>query len=331
MSKYIILGGRQKSFIDVHKTPEWKGYEKAIGVEVDIQKKEGKVVIEYITPPENRNETEDASILFKAGSVKDDRIITCTQTEILIYRIESYRLEKIISKKYFNDIHHVSYSKRGTLIVVATGLDAVFELDKEGNKIREWSAGETDIWERFDKNQDYRKILTTKPHRHHPNYCYETENGIWVTRFINRDSVCLSNGQIQKIAIGGPHDGVVFKDNIFFTTVNGKIVRFKKNALSPDKVFSLENPDKRGRALGWCRGIYIEDSDDFIVGFSRMRPTKYQEYLTWMKKTIKTDAYTGSLPTRIARYKNQRLIWELNLEYLGLNSVFSIHKINLIN
>ena len=124
MSKFLILGGQQKSKIDAYNTPEWKGY--ARGIALEMEYKPGRSVIkkafDYTSPPQNRNETEDASVLFKAGQINKNNIVVCTQTEVLIYSTATYELTNVVSLPCFNDIHHARFSKTGNLLVVVTGL-----------------------------------------------------------------------------------------------------------------------------------------------------------------------------------------------------------------
>ena len=81
-----------------------------------------------------------------------------------------------------------------------------------------------------------------------------------------------------------------------------------------------------GPPLGWCRGIELLDDRHAVVGFSRLRPTKWEQNLRWVKRQLGGKG-TGLLPTRIALVdlSAERFVWEVDLEPGGLNAVFSIH------
>jgi len=67
-------------------------------------------------------------------------------------------------------------------------------------------------------------------------------------------------------------------------------------------------------------GLMI-DGDEAWVGFSRIRPTKLRQTVSWVRTLGSSQA-----PTRIARYRNSdwTLIDEIDLEPHGLNAVFSV-------
>ena len=211
-------------------------------------------------------------------------------------------------------------------MVVSTGLDATFELNRSGELIHEWSAAEDgDVWGRFDKDTDYRKVLTTKPHEVHPNYGFEYKSDIWVSRFLQKDVMNLNTFETIDIGVGNPHDGVLVGDRAYCTTTNGFIVCIdvnkKKRVLTED----LKSYYTTKKNIGWCRAIYPISDEKFIVGFSRIRPTKFEENILWLKRKV-TDGYQGCLPTRLTCFdlQTKRIDWEINLEEHGMNAVFSV-------
>ncbi|MEX0827630.1 MAG: hypothetical protein WD005_01630, partial [Haliea sp.] len=53
----------------------------------------------------------------------------------------------------------------GGFYVVVTGLDTVIRVNATGKIVNEWSAVSGELpFERFDRDTDYRKIASTKPH-----------------------------------------------------------------------------------------------------------------------------------------------------------------------
>ena len=57
------------------------------------------------------------------------------------------------------------------------------------------------------------------------------------------------------------------------------------------------------------------------MGFSRIRPTKFREAVSWVRQGLHR-----LMPTHIACYdlKQRKKLYEMDLEPFGLNAVFSI-------
>ena len=72
--------------------------------------------------------------------------------------------------------------------------------------------------------------------------------------------------------------------------------------------------------LGWCRSLHI-DGEWCWVGFSRIRPTKLRQTVSWVRTGGARQA-----PSRISRYRMSD--WtcdgEIDLEPFGLNAVFTV-------
>jgi hypothetical protein len=182
-----LTGGRQKS----RSLDEWHAYERAVILRVAPDQSEVTCPVEYVSPPEVCPDA-DPSFIFKAPSLHGDRLFVPTNTEILIYEVPALRRAGYLSLPCFNDVHHVCVSPAGNLLVVSTGLDIVMEMTQDGRILREWSALGGNTWERFSRETDYRKVETTKPHASHPNHVWHDGEEIWVSRFKQRDAICLT-------------------------------------------------------------------------------------------------------------------------------------------
>lgn len=326
--KYIyITGGQQKE--DAFGKEEWHRHKKGLILRMDLETLESEICVEYVTPTEFCPD-EDPSILFKCGTLEGKKLYICTQTEVLTYRLPHFEQVGHISLPSFNDLHHVRPTRDGTLLIANTGLDMVMEVDAEGDVLREWHVLGEDPWQLFSPEVDYRKVPTTKPHKAHPNFVFQLHGEVWVTRFEQRDAVCLTEPD-RKIEIGiqRPHDGFIYEDTIYFTTVDGHIVVANTGDLQVKQVINLNDQTGAIRALGWCRGLWVLDDDHILVGFSRLRPTKWRANLRWVKGGVRMLSRLGLLPTRIAMYdvKKGGLCWEKNLEGLGMNVIFSLHGV----
>jgi hypothetical protein len=323
LSPLWIVGGEQRGV--PHWTREWRLYKKAVVVKAESGRLER--VLEYVSPPEHCPNVP--CIVFKAASIKGDRAYLCTQTEILLCDFPSFTIQKIISLPIFNDVHHVAVATDGRLFVAVTGLDAVAELAPDGTLLRLVSVLGGSVWDRFSPTIDYRKVPTTKPHRAHPNFVFFLDGEPWVTRFEQRDAVPLdgnSNGRSTfQLGEERVHDGYVVGDDIYFTTVNGRILCFdltsgEMRSLDLNKIGDCDRP------LGWCRGILPRGQKAWI-GFSRIRHTALRQNLDWVRRGFRHADRLPPAPTRVACYDiaNRILLGEINLEDVAMNTVFSIH------
>lgn len=319
-----VIGGEQKESLEEN---EWHRFRAGVVLRVDLETGLPERVLEYQSPPENCPE-DRPSHLFKAATVEGDTIWLCTQTEVLELSFPGFEIRRVISLPCFNDLHHVAPGPDGNLFVAVTGLDAVAEVTREGELVRLTDVLGGDVWSRFDRDVDYRKVPTTKPHRSHPNYVFFLDGQPWVTRFEQRDAVAVDpsrNGHREPFAVGiqGIHDGHVAGDRLVFTSVDGHVVTFdtKTGERRDLDLNSLMEPGD-DRPLGWCRGLLADGAGRAWVGFSRLRQTKLRQNLSWIR-----NGFRERLPTRIALYDLERpaRLREINLEKAGLNAVFSIH------
>jgi hypothetical protein len=320
-----IVGGEQRGV--PHWTREWRLYKKALVVRAEGGRTER--VLEYESPPEYCPDVP--CIVFKAASIEGNRAYLCTQTEILICDFPSFAIRNIISLPCFNDLHHVAVAPDGRLFAAVTGLDAVAELTADGKLLRLVSVIGGSVWDRFSPTVDYRKVATTKPHVAHPNFIFFLDGAPWVTRFEQRDAIPLdgkANGR-NSFELGEErvHDGHIAGDCIYFTTVNGRILRFDL-ASGKRQSFDLNTMGScyRDRPLGWCRGI-LPCSDKAWIGFSRIRYTALRHNLDWVRRGFRHAERHPPAPTRVACYdlSSLKLLDEIDLEEQGMNTVFSIH------
>jgi len=322
MKRVYVIGGKQRLLRSLLAGSwEWYEYERGLILSLNLETHKADVCVEYVSPPEACAQ-EEPVILFKSGTVQDNKLYVCTQTEVLIYTLPDFTRVGYISLPSFNDLHHVRPTPHGTLVIANTGLDMVVEVSCEGTVLREWGVLGEDVWQRFSRAVDYRKGIRTKPHKAHPNYVFYVGEDLWVTRFEQKDAVCLTRSDRPRIVIGTerPHDGIVQDGYIYFTTVNGNIVIVNQNSLKIEEIVDLNEIHDDSTLLGWCRSIMICDGKAW-VGFSRLRPTKFRDNVSWVKNGFKHIA-----PTHLAYYDlvRKRHLAQINLEDQGLNAVFSI-------
>ncbi|NKB60560.1 MAG: hypothetical protein GKS00_29990 [Alphaproteobacteria bacterium] len=336
MRDLYILGGEMRS--DAAKSQEWQRYVKAVVVKANAETREAVRVHDYFSPPEAC--PDQPSVLFKAGTLVGDRLYTCTQTEVIVYRLPNFEIEHYVSLPCFNDLHHVMPTDRGTLLVAVTGLDIIVEVDTDGALLNEWDVLGADTWARFSRDEDYRKMPSTKPHQAHPNFVFTLGDEIWTTRCDLKDAVCLTDRE-KRIDLSGEgfhpvqvvHDGLLHDGKLFFTAVDGNVLIADPQTCQVTEIVNLRDIVESEYPLGWCRGIEVLDEDRVIVGFSKLRQTKLQDKVRWAKAQVKRisgmddyDKSLPSLPTRICCFnlRSRKQEWELPLTDLGIDAVFSV-------
>ena len=321
-SLLYVLGGQQRRPRPLSAGNRlWEGYDTGVIVEVNPSTGDRNAYLEHATPA-HLCAAEDPEILFQSGTVSDGKLYACTGTEVITYSLPEFQQVGYLSLPWFNDVHHVRPWTNGSLLVASAGLDLVLQVGSDGKVQRIWNVLGEDPWERFSPDTDYRLVGSTKPHRSHPNYIFCIDDDIWVTRFHQSDAVCLTgSGRIQ---ISGEriHDGIVYGDHVYFTSVNGTIVVASTKTLQVEEVIDLTAMHPKETLLGWCRGILL-DGDKMWVGYSRIRPTKARENVAWLMRRFKHVR-----GTHIACYdlNTRTCITEIDLESAGLNAVFSIFQ-----
>ena len=322
MPRYFVMGGRQRPS-HLLTRDEWFAYEKAVLIELDTDTGRSRTVLEYTSPP-GRRPARSPSHVFKAGSWDGRHLLLCTQTEVVVFDPAREQVVETISHPWMNDVHHVTRIG-GRLHVVSTGLDAVLVIDEQGAVAALHSAITDPTWLRHDEATDYRLVPTTKPHAAHPNYVFEADGQVWITRFEQRDAICLADRERRVPLADDPvHDGVHDGHHTWFTVVSGQVVQVDTRAGSVVQRFDLTGMDwDKGRPMGWCRGIHRE-ADRTLLAFSRLRPTTLKQNLAWLRKPL--GKAPEAAPTRVAAYDLEagRLLQTWPLEDAGISSIFSV-------
>jgi hypothetical protein len=320
MHNLYVVGGRQRIPRPLLSgTAAWYDYQKGLVLEVRPSQRTAVSRLEYVSPLEVRG--GDDPILFKSASLSGDILYACTQTEVLLYRIPAFEQIGYLSLPCFNDVHHVRPSPEGDLLIANSGLDMVLQVTLAGEIVREWNVLGEDPWARFSRTMDYRKGVSTKPHRSHPNYLFCLDRDVWVTRFQQKDAICLTTpGRRISIGLERVHDGLVHDGLIYFTTVDGHVVVVNASTLRIEDVVRLSSMHEADVVLGWSRGIVI-DGSRIWVGFSRLRPTRFRENVSWV-----AHGFKRMQPTHLGCYDllTRTCVSEIDMEIYGLNAIFSI-------
>lgn len=303
---------------------EQRLYESAVILELHPGDNCSRVRVEYRSPPEVRASSRSSNI-FKAGTLVNGNLYTCTSTEVLMYEVPSFKRIGYVSLPCFNDLHHVTPTRDENLLVANTGLDMGMKVTPRGELLAAWDVLDEVPWSRFSREADYRKVESTKPHRSHPNFVFELGDDVWVTRFFQRDAICLTDRK-KRIDLGGekPHDGVALAGYLYFTTVDGRLVIVNATTLLVETIVDLNQIEGDGAApLGWCRAVLPLSETLVWVGFTRVRKTKFVENLLWVKHGFRER----ERPTHIRLYDivGKNCLREIELETLGLDVIFGIY------
>lgn len=322
MQSIYALGGSQRPVFQDDQQ-EWLLFEKALVVRLDPDRGTTEVCFTHESPPEARA-TDKSSVLFKSGAIDGDRLYACTSTEVLIYQVPDFRRLAYISLPIFNDLHHVSLTPHGTLMLAVTGLDMVAEITQTGELLNIWGAvREKDGWRPPAEGADYRKVPTLKPYRAHLNYVFWAQGEPWVSRGDLGDAVCLSDLR-RRIVLGSKeciHDGWKKDGHLYFTSVDGHLIVVDEARLTVEERIDLNAIGDTGKmGFSWCRGVLPLDERRVWVGFTRIRQTRWKEKVRWIKHL----ARGFPRPTSLALFDivDRRLLQEINLEPAGMHAIF---------
>ncbi|RMD60535.1 hypothetical protein D6833_09525, partial [Candidatus Parcubacteria bacterium] len=255
----------------------------------------------------DRYQDEFPNILFMCADMSFGKLHLCTETEVLIYDYPSMTFEASVSLPSFQNVHCAKRISCEELYVASTGLDMVVKVDVyTGTAVEHINVLGKDPWHRFSPVRDYRKVHSTKPHESHPNFLFEVNGRLYVTRFYQRDAVCI-NDMSEAIKIGGSagiHDGVWADGVLYFTSVDGKVWKVDARSLRVFDVVDLNQIEGTSGPLGWCRGILV-DGDIAYVGFTRLRKTTILENVRWAARRIGLPSHPR---TRVVAYDLRRKV-----------------------
>ena len=312
--RLIVTGGA------LNTEPNTKGnhpqYSKALVCQIEINSGEKPICIsqlDYRPSQKDNIRANNTNIIFKSASLYQNLLYVPTETEIKIIDIITMEEQETYSLACFNDLHHV-IKHNDKLFIANTGLDAVTELNVITNEVNHHLALDQTLIRPLD-NVDYRQIASTKPHLAHPNFCFELNNEIWVTRCDFMDAVAI-NDKNKRLFIGDGlvHDGVVSGKYVYFTTVEGRIKVYDKATLRmhADVDVKIIAPEFQG----WFRGICPIGQGSVLIAMSKPRKSKRGLSSKQQSTLLLVDIYLKQIIQ----------IWDLG--ELGLDAVFSVIEVS---
>ena len=283
MSQYLLISGakeRKNGF----ELGEGKYYDRAKLLKLNLET--GKVeTIKEKAEGGAHYPDEHPNLQYTACCLEGDILWLPTDTEVYKLKYPSLEVLTVISHPCFHNIHSVNVFD-GKVYITSTGLDLVAVYDTEGELLELINAEGKDLWHRFSEEEDYRLIHSTRPHDCHPNFVFSWKGEAWVTRCKQQDAVNLHNIE-EQIELTIPekrisvHDGVLFKDKVYFTSVDGYILIADPESKKLEQEINVLD-HLGGEKLGWCRGLSISEDGVAYLGFSRIRRTKVVERLSWL-------------------------------------------------
>ncbi len=306
---------------------EGKYYEAAKLLRLELATGEVDELLRFDTPNAHYP-AEHPNLQFTAGCFDGDRLWLPTDTELHCYRYPELEREKSFSHPWFHNVHSVTVTSGGQLAVTSTGLDLVGLLDPhDGRCVELLNAEGKPVWHRFSADEDYRVVHSTRPHDCHPNYVFELDGDLWVTRCTQEDAVSLRDTR-RRIDVASSkrpisvHDGLVTERHILFTAVDGSIILADRESLNVVEVIDLNANEPQHPVVGWCRGIHL-DGDILYLGFSKLRRTRSTSRLRFLRR------FTGSAPhdgctVRAYDLANRRTIRDYRLPAGSLDAIYSI-------
>lgn len=215
---------------------------------------------------------------FTGAAWDGDRLLVTTPSALVWVDPVSWRVDEVVRHPRFLDLHHaVVVGERR--FVANTGRDEVLALEG-GRVVAAWS------------------VAGPRGARAHPNHLFARDGGVWVTRFHPRDAVPVAGGAAIEVGVERPHDGVPAPDGVWFTTVDGHLVRGEVGRAPV--VVRVAPPDADPQPLGWCRGLAVHGSTAW-VGFTRLRATRFREHLAWTRGALRGKQLATRRPSRVCR------------------------------
>jgi hypothetical protein len=319
----LITGGkRNRNAYDMDCLAEC--YEAGI-YEVDFGRK--RLRRTYLeTKPDYNLYSKNYSLTFRSGAIHNGDLYTCTHSEIVVFDLQRFAVKDRMTHRLFNDIHHVlPVDGKERLWIANTGLDRVGEYTV-ANQLRLHPVLAPEQITPLDETIDYRKV-STKPHQVHPNHVFQLNGNLWATRFNQQDAFCVAHPQKTiPIPAGKPHDGLVTDGRLYFTTVNGTVVRVDPDDDRRSQTFDISSL-YRGFNPGWCRALAV-DKDVAYVGYSAFRWTYHLENIRFIGNSMRDLARQmgRQRPARIVKYdmRRKQIVDEMIFSDGDIHLIFSV-------
>lgn len=275
---YLTFFTTHQSIINDH-VRKYSSFEKEniVGTSKSMERKGdlGGIIVHYDL--EQKAILNSHEILVPGGSCfLGDRILVASQIKNYIEVLDkNLTLLSIINNSLFNNVHSIFVTEDRTLIVTSTGLDAIIEIDLEGNLIWKWFAFEhgydKDMFgnkREINCDRDYTNIdFPTLYHTTHVNAAIvdpKNSGKILATLFHQGEIVRVDKvtGQVEKVVSGLKNcHSLQHVDKTFIcsNTKEGEVILFDEQF----KKINLLKFDSK-----WIQDATITEWNTFLVGDS---------------------------------------------------------------
>lgn len=233
----------------------------------------------------------DLGHVFKGVSWDGDLLLLSAERELVWVDPETWEEVGTLSLPCFNDVHH-AIRWRGDVWVASTGADCVVQVRDDRAIAAYDSSGPISVPAEDLRNRDLR------PHREHPNHLFEYEGGLFCTSLQLRAVFSVCEDVRWSLGDVPVHDGVAVGASVWFTGVDGSLLRRGDDSLSRIKLEEAPGSEP----LGWCRGLWLGDGVR-AVGFTQIRATPWRKNLAWVRGALRGRQVAGRFPTRVLLYE----------------------------
>lgn len=230
---------------------------------------------------------------FNGLTQSSNHLFAASFNAVYAIRKSDLGLDYVISNSLMNDLHGIAYFDN-SIFFICTGLDTLVQMSLDGRIVQTWTV-EADLSVTHslpDSSVDWRFVTKQRSGplgRFHFNFVRPTEDGFWLTSRNLSSVVVVAAGatrahlvslsQFTPVLI---HDGKRFGDFLYFTSVDGKILKANladPGAFSPWEVVPSNAPFRYGlttelqrlsatalnREPNWCRGIHVEGGIRYVT------------------------------------------------------------------
>lgn len=287
--EFIITGG----FFDGSS----KGY---IG-KIDLLKRDNSVSLSFSVSLISEPPSEALRVInkgFSGASIFNDMLWVCSSNQVLAYTLYNFKLVNVIDDPLFNDLHYVLAEKEG-LYVVNTGLESLdfFGYDGELKERTLLTSDKRTLCKTSDLLEDFR-LLDSKPHFMHVNYCSRNLNGNMMLTFVRQRRIVEMEkwGWASPEYESSPHEGFIAdfsvnqKPCLWVSLVPGQIIA---SDVITGEIVSKWNLVDLNIPPGWTRGLCVLEHG-LLVGVTKIRKSTAGYYSGWEQKDIDASRTTIS-------------------------------------
>lgn len=242
--------------------------------------------------------------------INEETLAVCDFNRIIKINRNTWSIVDEKNDSQFNDLHQIS-TYQNQLLISNTGRDSIDFLDFDFKSLsrhsliseKDWQDRKSENYEvddRYYNNPGNLPFFQRKvPDTHHINHVFQIDrfkNKIIVNCFYEK---CLRDLKtfdiISNYLPNYIHDGVIYKDHLWITTVSGKIYKAKLEL--PFKFEVVIDLFVTAPQHGWCRGLFFEKNHAYI-GVTVLN--NHSDRTAWLQQDIKrtgTGIYKFNLNT----------------------------------